>query len=53
MQVGTIDQKYAPAGWSKISRRVSIQNTGRVKLTASHGSTKQLGSDAIEINLNY
>lgn len=57
--IGTINQKYAPAGWSSISRTVT-RITGEtyirsrlVSVDASSGAYKHLGADGLKVTVTY
>lgn len=58
-KIGTKNQKYAPAGWSSISKSVTrypgeTYITSRlVSVNASSGSYKQLGADALQVTVTY
>ena len=57
--IGTKNQKYAPAGWSSISKSVTRLSgetyiTSRlVSVRASSASNKRLGADALQVTVTY
>lgn len=57
--IGTKNQKYAPAGWSSISKNVTrypnqANITSRlVSVNASSGSYKCLGADGLKVTVTY
>ncbi len=57
--VGYINQKYAPAGWSSISKTItayasnSYITSGYIYVQASNGSNKRLGADAINLQVVF
>ena len=58
-KIGTKNQKYAPAGWSSISKSVTRYpgetyiTSRNVSVNASSGSYKQLGADALQVTVTY
>lgn len=59
--IGTINQKYAPAGWSSISKNINCYPdpsgphiiSRNVSVHASSGSYKQLGADGLQVTVTY
>lgn len=57
--IGTKNQKYAPAGWSSISKSVTRYSgqtyiaSRLVSVNASSGSYKHLGADGLKVTVTY
>lgn len=54
--IGTIDQKYAQAGWNVLTKTISQDtyiNIDSVGVGSSYGTSKQLGADAIKLEISY
>lgn len=53
--IGTIDQKYAQAGWNELTKTISQStyiNVSSVSVGSSYGTSKQLGADAINLEVS-
>lgn len=54
--IGTIDQKYAIGGWNELSKTISKSKyieIYSVSVGSSYGTYKQLGADAINLEISY